>query len=335
MAREIDGAPYHERQFPVPALLATRPAADRRVCRYRSRPFSVRVGPGRGLSLLPFANSADWRGVRVPVGRRPVRWGQNFLVDETVASHIVDWSRAEGRSVLEIGPGRGILTRLLARRAERLCLVEIDAELAQQLERSFEGCGRVRVVCADVLSLNLAVLLSRPTLVVSNLPYESGTAIVTRLLQQPALIEEMVVMLQKEVCERMLARAGSRSYGPLSVFVTMHADVEGGMVVEPEAFRPRPRVRSRLLRVAPLAEPRYDCGDLGLFRELVQVAFSQRRKMLRNSLQPWLEARCGRSRGGALMAEAGIDGLARAESIDVARFADLSRLLKSARAADA
>jgi 16S rRNA (adenine1518-N6/adenine1519-N6)-dimethyltransferase len=259
-------------------------------------------------------------------GRRP-RWGQNFLVDGNVARHIVEWADVEGRAVLEIGPGRGALTEMLAERAAQLTLVEIDPGLAAQWSERFAGDPRVTVVQGDALELDLASLRASPTHVVANLPYESGTAIVRRLLQPPVRIDAAVVMLQREVCQRLLAREGSSHYGLLAIHTRLAAEVEAGRVVGPSCFRPQPRVSSQLVRLKVLAEPRFDVGDRALFDELVGTAFGQRRKMIRNTVGRWIAARVGEERSAQLLGGAGLDDTTRPQDVSLAQFAGLARAL--------
>ncbi len=268
-------------------------------------------------------------------GRRRPRWGQNFLVDRGVARAIVEWAAVDGRRVVEIGPGRGALTDLLAERAGTLVLVEIDPRLAGTLDERFYDDGRVCVVCADACEVDFRSLVDPPALVVANLPYESGTAIVTRLLEQRGLFSEIVVMLQREVCERIAAPPGSAARSGLSVHVELVADVELGRRVSPRCFRPVPKVESRLLKLRPLTRPRFDVGRAAVFEELVRLAFSARRKMVRNTLGRYLEARCGSAEAARLLEEAAIDPRQRPATIELRSYAHLSRALSELVTTDA
>ena len=260
---------------------------------------------------------------------RGVRWGQNFLVDRGVAESIVEWARIDGRDVLEIGPGRGILTDLLAARASSLVALEIDPKLSNSLERRFAGRPDVRVLRGDALAFEPECLPAIPVHVVANLPYESGTAIVERLLSFPGVFTDMTVMLQREVCERILAGPGGKGYGLLALNVALLADVVAGRDVPASCFRPAPRVRSRVVRIRPLRAPRHDVGDPALFRELTGVAFRGRRKMLRNTLVPWIEARLEPGAGERLLRAAGIEPAARPERVALAEFAALSAAVRA------
>jgi 16S rRNA (adenine1518-N6/adenine1519-N6)-dimethyltransferase len=260
-------------------------------------------------------------------GRRGrVRWGQNFLVDASVAEAIVDWAGIEDRRVLEIGPGRGAITTLLATRASHLDLVEIDPELAGEWTRRYAGDDRVTVTCADVLDLDLTRLLTAPAHVVANLPFDAGTAIVSRLLDAPALVTELVVMLQKEVCQRLLAEPGGRSYGLLTIHSRLRADVDPGIEVPPECFRPAPKVVSQVVRLRPLGHLRHEVGDLALFERLLRAAFAARRKMLRNTLGAWLRGRLPDAavHEHDVWRRSEIDPSARPETVSIEAWARLS-----------
>lgn len=255
------------------------------------------------------------------------RWGQNFLVDTQAAEGIVAWAAIDGLPVLEIGPGRGALTQLLAERASRLWLVEIDRTLAAVLRDRYAGNDRVTVIEGDVLRLDLPSLIEPGVHVVANLPYESGTAIVSELLAHRGLAADIVVMLQREVVARLAAAPGSKTYGSLSVLTQMVADVEPGRVLAPRAFRPRPKVESQIVRLRPLPRPRLDVADEALFREMVYQSFSMRRKMLRNSLGRWLASRLGagsEERCASVLAAAEVDPTARPEELPLSKFAALS-----------
>jgi 16S rRNA (adenine1518-N6/adenine1519-N6)-dimethyltransferase len=254
-----------------------------------------------------------------------VRWGQCFLVDGEAVARIVEWAAIDGLPVVEIGPGRGALTGLLRQRSSSLTLVEIDPALAAELELRYRDDPRVTVVRADALRVDWASLVAPGFTVVSNLPYESGTAIVASLLEKRGLVRELVVMLQKEVVSRLAAAPGSKTYGGLSVIVQMLADVEKGMVLAPRSFRPRPAVESQMVRLRPLAAPRFELGDEAEFAPLVHAAFAQRRKMLRNNLGRAVESRFGAGAAERVLAEAAVAGDVRPEALSVEQFAALTR----------
>lgn len=259
-------------------------------------------------------------------GRR-VRWGQNFLVDANVAGRIVDWASPDGRDVLEIGPGRGALTESLLERSATLTLLEIDPALAASWTLRAGREPRLKVVEGDATEYDFATLSTSQKLVVSNLPYESGTAILMAMLECAWSVEEIVVMLQKEVCERVMASAREPAYGMLAIHSYMRADVEAGMKVGPGAFRPQPKVDSRVLRLRPLEGLRHPVGDPAVFSWLVREAFARRRKMVRNSLGAAIDQRFGGSHAADLLDRAEIALDSRPEVVPPRNFARLSELV--------
>ncbi len=254
-----------------------------------------------------------------------VRWGQCFLVDRDAVRRIVDWAGVDGFDIVEIGPGRGALTGSLRERARTLTLVEIDPALAAAHREAFAGDPGVTVIEGDALRAPWIDRVPAGFAVVANLPYESGTAIVARLLENRQRVRQIVVMLQKEVVARLAAAPGSKTYGGLSVLVQMFADVTRGLVVAPRSFRPRPKVESQMVRLVPLAAPRFDVGDEREFAAVVHAAFGQRRKMLRNNLGRALDARLGDGTAARVLAAAGVADDGRPEDLGLAEFAALSR----------
>lgn len=249
--------------------------------------------------------------------------GQHFLRDRAVAAAIVDALAPRPPDlVVEIGPGEGALTGELARRGGRLVALEIDGVLAAALRSRLPG---VEIVEADACRWDYASLARPPggrVLVAGNLPYSAGTAILTALAEAGGAIDEMVVMLQREVAERVAAPPGSRTYGSLSVLVQRGWDVRLVLRVPPGAFRPPPRVESAVLKLVALAGPRVAVGDESHFRAVVHAAFAQRRKTLANALSAGLALSPGHSR--ELLAAAGIDPGRRAETLTLGEFAHLA-----------
>jgi 16S rRNA (adenine1518-N6/adenine1519-N6)-dimethyltransferase len=258
-----------------------------------------------------------------------VRWGQCFLVDRDAALRIVEWAGIEGRSVVEIGPGRGALTALLRERASSLTLVEIDPELASWQRELHASDANVAVIQGDALRVDWISQVAPGFSVVANLPYESGTAIVALLLERRDAVREIVVMLQKEVVARLAAAPGSKVYGAMSVLVQMSADVERGVVVAPRSFRPRPKVESQMVRIRPLAAPRFELGDESELEPVVHAAFGQRRKMLRNNLGRYVEGRFGPDALERVLAAASIPGDVRPEALGLEEFAALTRAVSA------
>jgi 16S rRNA (adenine1518-N6/adenine1519-N6)-dimethyltransferase len=217
------------------------------------------------------------------------RFGQHFLTDASVIDAIVDAiDPREGQALVEIGPGLGAMTDPLVARCRRLTVIELDRDLAARLRRRPE----LNVVEADVLAVDFAALaqqLGQPLRVVGNLPYNISTPILFHLLGAVGDVVDQHFMLQKEVVERMAAAPGGKDYGRLSVMLQWRYDIEPVLDVPPEAFEPPPRVDSAVVRMQPrVPAPDVDAALLG---ELVSVAFSQRRKLLRHTLGRWLEQR--------------------------------------------
>lgn len=217
------------------------------------------------------------------------RFGQHFLTDSAIIEAIVraiDPQPAD--ALVEIGPGLGAMTDPLVARSGRLTVIELDRDLAASLRRRAE----LTVIESDVLKVDFRALAShhsRPLRVVGNLPYNISTPILFHLLDVADVVADQHFMLQKEVVERMAASPGGKDYGRLSVMLQWCYDMEIALEVPPEAFEPPPRVDSAVVRMQPLAHaPTVDRALLG---ELVGVAFSQRRKLLRHTLGRWLQQR--------------------------------------------
>jgi 16S rRNA (adenine1518-N6/adenine1519-N6)-dimethyltransferase len=216
------------------------------------------------------------------------RFGQHFLADPGVVDAIV---RAidprPGQVMVEIGPGLGALTQPLAERLGKLAVIELDRDLAARLRKR----RQLAVTEADVLEVDFAqlahTLAAAKLRVVGNLPYNISTPILFHLLQFVGSIEDQHFMLQKEVIDRMVARPATSDYGRLSVMLQWRYTMESVLFVPPEAFDPPPKVDSAVVRMVPLPQPA--AVDPALLSQLVQVAFSQRRKLLRHTLGKWLE----------------------------------------------
>ena len=218
------------------------------------------------------------------------RFGQHFLTDAAVIGAIVDAIAPQpGDAMVEIGPGLAAMTQPLVERLGQLTVIELDRDLAARLRTH----SQLSVIEADVLKVDFSALAAEMRLdrlrVVGNLPYNISTPILFHLLDHVAVVQDQHFMLQKEVIDRMVAPPGSKDYSRLSVMLQWRYAMENVLFVPPESFDPPPRVDSAIVRMVPLAEP--PAIDFALFGELVQTAFSQRRKILRNTLGKWLDAR--------------------------------------------
>lgn len=262
--------------------------------------------------------------------RRPIKsLGQNFLADRNIVDKIIDCADiGPDDSVLEIGPGRGALTGHLAERAGRLVLVEYDHALANGLAESYEADPRITVVDGDILALDLVSLLGEiPSgwKVVANLPYNISSPVLFRLLECRALFSRLVLMLQKEVGDRLTASAGSADYGVTSLLLGLWFDMRREFIVPPGCFHPRPRVDSVVVSFVPLARPRIEVGSEETFRRVVKGAFAMRRKTLFNCLKASGLAEPGEL--GLVLDSCGIDGQRRGETLALEEFASLSRCI--------
>ena len=223
------------------------------------------------------------------------RFGQHFLTDALIIDAIVQAiDPVAGDAMVEIGPGLAALTQPLVERLGHLTVIELDRDLAVRL-RTHE---QLEVVESDVLKVDFTALAhamsggapSSPVLrVVGNLPYNISTPILFHLLDHVHVVKDQHFMLQKEVIDRMVAQPATSDYSRLSVMLQWRYAMENVLFVPPASFDPPPRVDSAIVRMVPLADP--PAIDLRLYGEMVQVAFSQRRKILRNTLGRWLEAR--------------------------------------------
>ncbi|MBK0391315.1 16S rRNA (adenine(1518)-N(6)/adenine(1519)-N(6))-dimethyltransferase RsmA [Ramlibacter algicola] len=216
------------------------------------------------------------------------RFGQHFLTDPAVIDGIVRAiAPRPGDAMVEIGPGLAALTQPLVERLGRLAVIELDRDLAARLRAH----PQLQVVEADVLQVDfraLAQAAGQPLRVVGNLPYNISTPILFHLLGQVDAVRDQHFMLQKEVIDRMVAEPATSDYGRLSVMLQWRYAMEDVLFVPPEAFDPPPRVDSAVVRMVPHAQPAV--VDSTRLSQLVQAAFSQRRKLLRHALGPWLEA---------------------------------------------
>ena len=222
------------------------------------------------------------------------RFGQHFLTDRGIIEDIVQAiSPKAGQPMIEIGPGLAALTQPLAERLGHLTVIELDRDLARQLRAN----PQLTVIESDVLRVDFAALAASMTAetgkqeirVVGNLPYNISTPILFHLLDAVDVIEDQHFMLQKEVIDRMVAAPSTSAYGRLSVMLQWRYAMENVLFVPPQSFDPPPRVDSAIVRMVPHAAPAPI--DVKLLSELVQVAFSQRRKLLRHTLGQWLTAR--------------------------------------------
>jgi 16S rRNA (adenine1518-N6/adenine1519-N6)-dimethyltransferase len=261
-------------------------------------------------------------------------FGQNFLVDRGVIDRIVAAALLSPTdSVLEVGPGMGALTRRLALEVERVVAVELDRRMVAHLKEELADASTLEVVAADILKVDLPKILTERHAglwkVVANLPYNISSQVLFRFLEERHLFSLLLLMLQKEVGDRLVAAPATGEYGILSVLFQMHFQIRREILVRPGAFRPIPKVDSVVLSFRPLPAPREEIGDPHLFKAVVKAAFSQRRKTLHNCLKGI--AGLPPHQVANALDSAGIDPRRRGETLSLAEFASLSRSLDACR----
>ncbi len=242
------------------------------------------------------------------------RFGQHFLTDRGIIEDIVQAIAPQaGQAMVEIGPGLGAMTQPLVERLGHLTVIELDRDLAVLLRKKPE----LTVIESDVLRVDFRALAEEAKTklrIVGNLPYNISTPILFHLLDVADVVEDQHFMLQKEVIDRMVAKPSTSDYSRLSVMLQWRYAMENVLFVPPTSFDPPPRVDSAIVRMLPIAAPQ--ALDVKLFSELVRVAFSQRRKLLRHSLGKWLEVRNF----------SGTFNLPRAEEVPVAEYVALAQI---------
>lgn len=253
--------------------------------------------------------------------------GQNFLTDMNTVAMIAEAADIRpDDNVLEIGPGLGVLTHVLAERAGHVTAIELDERLFHKLNRELDY-PNLDVILGDALRFPYEQLEGKFK-VVANLPYYISTPLVSRLIDARENISTMVLMLQKEVAERLTAPPGGKEYGYLTVMVRLYADAKMLFTVSKEAFDPVPKVDSAVIRLDVRETPAAPCSDYVLFEKVVSAAFSQRRKTLRNTLKG---SGMFTPEGLATLENSGIDPGRRAETLSVAEFAQLTDFLAGFR----
>ncbi len=211
--------------------------------------------------------------------------GQHFLTDKNIANKIIDAADiTEGDIVVEIGPGNGILTALLAEKAKKVIAIEIDERLIENLKSSLARFSNVEIIQKDALKFTYQDLSHRFK-VVANLPYYITTPIIFRLLEAKGMVISMTLMMQREVAERIVAGPGGKDYGVLSIAVQFYAEPKIDFIVPPTVFNPRPKVSSAVVSFNILKKVRVKTRDEEFFFKVVRAGFAQRRKTLRNTMK--------------------------------------------------
>lgn len=258
------------------------------------------------------------------------KFGQNFLIDTRVLEKIIAAAGVtEDDCVLEIGPGIGTMTQYLAEHARHVIAVEIDTNLIPILEETLKDYGNITVINNDILKVDINKLTEdyndgRPIKVVANLPYYITTPIIMGLFEGGVPIDNITVMVQKEVAERMQVGPGSKDYGALSLAVQYYADAYIVANVPPNCFIPRPGVGSAVIRLTRHKEPPVEVDDPKLMFKLIRASFNQRRKTLQNGLNNSPELPFDKEEIGAAIESLGVTPQIRGEALTLKQFADLS-----------
>ena len=250
------------------------------------------------------------------------RFGQNFLVDHGVIREIVRAIHPlPNDQLVEIGPGKGAITALLADSCNHLSVIELDRDLVPWLKVKFEKHPDFRLFQADALTFDFAQIATAdaPLRIVGNLPYNISTPLIFHLLSYSHQVADMHFMLQKEVVKRMAAQPGDSAYGRLGIMVQYYCAVENLFEVPPTAFDPAPKVDSAIVRLTPYKTLPFPADNIKMFERLVNVAFQQRRKTLRNALKQMIPTE--------IIDSLPVDAGARAETLTLQTFVELSNLL--------
>ncbi|TQS75350.1 16S rRNA (adenine(1518)-N(6)/adenine(1519)-N(6))-dimethyltransferase RsmA [Ornithinibacillus gellani] len=257
--------------------------------------------------------------------------GQNFLIDVNILENIIRHAGIDSSAgVIEVGPGIGALTEQLAIHADRVTAFEIDQRLLPILEDTLSEYHNVTVVHQDILEADVKAVIAKHFLpdqalhVVANLPYYITTPILMKLLRENLPVTSIVVMIQKEVAERMAAEPGTKSYGSLTIAIQYYTHAEIVMDVPKSVFMPQPNVISSILKLTKRSEPPVEVLDEDFFFGIVRASFAQRRKTIRNNLAVFFKNHLDKETISEVLVTAGIDGTRRGESLTIAEFAILA-----------
>ena len=261
------------------------------------------------------------------------KFGQNFLIDTHVLDKIISAAgMTKEDTVLEVGPGIGTMTQRLSQAAGQVIAVEIDTNLIPILKDTLQDCENVTVINEDILKIDIKKMAEekgggRPVKVVANLPYYITTPIIMGLFESGMPIDNITVMVQKEVADRMKEGPGSKDYGALSLAVQYYAEPEIVANVPPNCFIPRPNVGSAVIRLTRHKEMPVEVKDPALMFKIIRASFNQRRKTLQNGLGNAPELPYTKEQIAAAIAEMGLTPTIRGEALSLAQFAQLSDIL--------
>ncbi|MCK4248260.1 MAG: 16S rRNA (adenine(1518)-N(6)/adenine(1519)-N(6))-dimethyltransferase RsmA [Candidatus Omnitrophica bacterium] len=268
-------------------------------------------------------------------------WGQNFLINDKVAQKIISFCDLNINDVvLEIGPGLGSLTRYLIETSGRVIAVEIDKKISAYLKQEFAEQNNIDIVCRDILKFDLKGYLNKNKIVdktvednnrikiVGNLPYYITSPIIEYLIKNRADISSVIIMVQKEVANRLSAKPGTKDYGSLSCFVQFYADVKKILTIRPSGFHPCPDVDSTVLAINFFEKPAYSLDNEENLFKIIRAGFNQRRKQILKALLNNLKiVKMTRLELEQILIKADIDPAARAEVLSLADFVRLAKIL--------
>lgn len=255
------------------------------------------------------------------VHRPRKRFGQNFLQSHSVIDAILrEFHPEPADNVVEIGPGLGALTKPLLLKLDHLLAIEIDRDLHEYLSGMTETKGQLQLLCADALTIDYSQF-GKNLRIIGNLPYNISTPLLIHLLHYLPYIQDMFFMLQKEVVDRLCAKPGNKTYGRLSVILQYFCEVESLFNVPPDAFHPKPKVESAIVRLVPYRISPYTAVDFLTLERLLACAFSMRRKTLANNLKPLLSA--------ADLVGLGLDPSKRPEQLSVSDYVQIAKYINN------
>lgn len=294
----------------------------------------LRLAIVKGNFMIPrIANFANTKAIIDKYGFSfQKRFGQNFLIDTNIIEKIIAGAHiTKEDTILEIGPGIGSMTQLLAEAAGKVIAVEIDKKLIPVLEETLQSYENIHIINEDILKLDLHQLIKDEGLkslkVVANLPYYITTPIIMGLLERDLPIESITVMIQKEVAERMNAVPGTKSYGSLTLAVNYYSETEIVTLVAPGCFIPKPKVGSAVIKLTKRQSSAVQASDEKLMFQLIRGAFAQRRKMFINSLMNSQQMPFDKDEVLAVIEAMGLDQKIRGERLSLEQFCDLSNRL--------
>ncbi len=256
--------------------------------------------------------------------------GQNFLIDEGALNEIVASAAPEGANVLEIGPGFGTLTQRLCERSAKVVCVEIDSAAIPILADNLKDFDNLRIIHADIMKTDISSLCKKefgdsPVKVCANLPYYITSPVIMSLLNPNLPIEDITVMIQKEVAQRIGAKAGSKDYGVLTLCVGYYATSEIVTIVPPSSFMPPPKVESAVIKLTMRKKPPVDVKDTDMYFKVIKAAFALRRKTLLNALSSGLGL--SKDRVSDILKNAEIDEKRRGETLSDEEFARITNFI--------